>query len=66
MKKRIFYFGFAAVVALAVVLYFYGPSTTPSGQKPLTTLSSANFAEFETAFDEAAGGPRLLVLVSPT
>jgi len=43
-----------------------GPSGAPAGQQPLLALSSANFGEFEKAFDANADVPRLLLLVSPT
>ena len=58
----------AAVVAVLFCagVYLWGPSKTPSTQKPLTALSNTNFNEFETAFDEAADGQRLVLLLSPT
>lgn len=58
----------AAVAALLFFtgVYFWGPSGTPPAQKPLLTLSTANFSQFEDAFDEAADAPRLVLLLSPT
>ncbi len=66
MKRRT-----AILVALAALLcfagvYLWGPSKTPPTQKPLSMLSTANFREFEAAFDEATDAPRLVLLLSPT
>ncbi len=47
-------------------VYFWGPSKTPPAQKPLLTLSTTNFSEFEASFDQAADGSRLVLLLSPT
>lgn len=58
------------LAALAVLLfsawYLWGPSKTPPTQKPLLMLSTANFSEFESTFDEASDSPRLVLLLSPT
>lgn len=59
------------LAALAALLfftgvYFWGPSKTPPMQKPLLTLSTANFSQFEESFDETADGPRVVLLLSPT
>jgi len=64
----------SAVVILAALaallfftgVYFWGPSKTPPTQKPLFALSTANFSEFEAAFDETADAPRMVLLLSPT
>lgn len=66
MKKRAVIF--AALVALLFLagLYLWGPSKTPPTQEPLLRLATANFNEFEAAFDEASDGPRLVLLLSPT
>ncbi len=66
MKKRWLAFGAVAVLLGLAAVYLWGPSATPPTQKPILTLSPANFSEFEAAFDVASGGPRLVVLVSPT
>jgi hypothetical protein len=55
-----------AAVFILLALYFNQNPSTPSGQEPLTTLSSANFVAFASAFDQSPGGPRLLLLLSPT
>jgi hypothetical protein len=64
-KSLIIVAGVAALVVLGGV-YFGSPSKAPPNQKPLLTLSEANFGEFVAAFDGAAEGPRLLLLFSPT
>jgi hypothetical protein len=55
-----------AVLLLLGAVYLWGPSQTPAGQAPLSVLSEASFSQFETAFDLAADGPRLVLLLSPT
>jgi len=60
---------FLTVLAAAVLLaawYFWRPSTVPSGQQELLTLSSANFSEFEKAFNTQSDRPRVVLLLSPT
>ena len=58
----------AALTALLFFagVYLWGPSKTPPSQKPLLTLSTVNFSEFEAAFDESADAPRVVLLLSPT
>jgi hypothetical protein len=58
----------AALVAFMVFAWVYlgGPSKTPPNQKPLLTLTTTNFNEFEAAFDEATDAQRLVLLLSPT
>ncbi len=66
MKRRVV---IAVIVALALLLagaYFWGPSSVPSGQEPLTMLSSANLSEFAAAFDADTDVPRMVLLLSPT
>jgi hypothetical protein len=64
--KRAIALIFVAVLALMAIAYLWIPGSVPGGQKPLLALSSANFSEFEKAFDREPDVPRLLVLVSPT
>ncbi|HXY14615.1 MAG TPA: hypothetical protein VEI26_08960 [Terriglobales bacterium] len=64
--KRAIVLALAAVLVLLGVRYLWGPSSVPPGQEPLVTLSSANFSEFERAFDADADIPRLVLLISPT
>ena len=65
-KKRTIALTVTAVLVLLLVAYLWGPSSVPAGQRPLLTLSRANFSEFEKAFDADAQVPRLLLLFSPT
>jgi hypothetical protein len=66
MKNRVIALAVAAIVALLVAAYLWGPSAAPPGQEPLTELSSANFDSFQNAFDSDSDVPRLVLLVSPT
>ena len=65
-KKRTIFVAVVAVLTLLAVVYLWGPSSVPTGQEPLVTLSSTNFGEFEAAFDGDTNVPRLLLLLSPT
>ncbi len=64
-RKSVLGLAFALLLVLAGV-YLWGPSQTPPTQKPLTVLSTANFPEFASAFDEGGDAPLLLLLLSPT
>ena len=66
MSKRTVFLVAAAIVVLLLAVYLWGPSSVPAGQQPLLTLSSANFSQFENAFDRDADVPRLVLLLSPT
>lgn len=66
MKKRIIIIGTAAILLLVAAAYFWGPSSVPTGQPQLLTLTSDNFHEFESAFDSDTTAPRLVLLLSPT
>lgn len=66
MKKLAFAIGVAVVTLLLVAVYLRMDASTPPGQEPLATLTSANFAAFEESFDKSTEGPRLLLLLSPT
>jgi hypothetical protein len=59
----------AAMLAILLSLlgvYLWGPSKTPAGQPPLSTLSESSFIKFQNAFDSAADEPRIILLLSPT
>ena len=67
MKNRAVIVAVLALVLLMAVVYLWGPSSVPSGQQPLTVLSTADLGEFATAFDD--GEPdvsRMVLLLSPT
>jgi hypothetical protein len=66
MKRRVAILAAFAALLFSAGLYLWGPSKTPPTQKPLLTLSTANFSEFGAAFDEGADAPRLVLLLSPT
>lgn len=64
--KRIVIFAAVVVLILVAAFFLWGPGTVPAGQQPLVTLSSANFTEFENAFNADSQVPRMLFLASPT
>ena len=66
MSKKIVILAAVASFLLFTGLYVWGPTKTPPTQKPLLTLSTANFSEFEAEFDEVTDAPRLVLLLSPT
>ena len=66
MKRRTIVVGVAAILLLLAVAYFWGPSSVPTGQPQLLTLTPQNFHEFESAFDSDTSAPRLVLLLSPT
>lgn len=66
MKKKLATCLAVCVLLLLAILYLWGPSTVPTGQEPLVTLSSTKFSYFQKAFDAQADGPRVVLLVSPT
>lgn len=66
MKKKTFAIGVVVVALLLLAMYLRMDSSTPPGQDPLATLTTANFAAFEESFDKSIKGPRLVLLLSPT
>jgi len=66
VKKKTFAIGVFAVILIFLAVYFMLDSSTPTGQDPLATLTTANFATFEESFDKSSEGPRLVLLLSPT
>lgn len=66
MKKTLTTASVLCALLLFVGFYLWGPSEVPAGQQPLLTISSANFGEFQKAFDVQADGHRVVLLVSPT
>jgi hypothetical protein len=66
MTKRQLAIGVALIGLLLAAFYLRVDSATPPGQPPLVSLSTANFAAFEMAFDKSTDGPRLVLLLSPT
>lgn len=66
MKKGAVVLAAIAALLFSAAWYFWGPSKTPPTQKPLSILSPTTFSQFESAFDDAADSPRLVLLLSPT
>ena len=65
-KTRVISLVVAVIAVLLLAGYVWGPGAAPQGQEPLVSLSDQNFNEFEKAFDEDTGAPRLVLLLSPT
>lgn len=66
MKKRVILVAAVAIVLALAATYLWGPPSVPTGQEPLTVLSSADLSQFASAFDRDADVPRLMLLLSPT
>jgi len=65
-KKRLIGVAAATVLVVLAAAYLWGPGSAPHGQEPVVTLSGGNPGEFEKAFDDEAGVPRMVLLLSPT
>ncbi len=55
-----------AALLLGVGLYFYGGHTAPPTQPALVDLTPQTLSTIESAFNEAKGDVRVLLLLSPT
>ena len=66
VKSRALLLAALAALLLLAGAYLWAPSKAPAAQKPLLILTTANFNDFEAAFDEATDGQRLVLLLSPT
>lgn len=66
MRKRLIILAVVTIAVLLAATYLWGPGAVPPGQQPLVTLSPANVAQFESAFDADAAVPHLVLLLSPT
>jgi hypothetical protein len=66
LKKKSFAVVFAVIALLLAAMYLRMDSSTPPGQDPLATLTTANFAAFEESFNISIEGARLVLLLSPT
>lgn len=55
-----------ALLLGAVLFFYYGGRKVPPGQPALADITPEKFSTIGTAFDEAKGDVRLLVLLSPT
>ena len=53
-------------IVLAAAYLVYAPRRVPEGQPALVRLDAGNIGTLRDAFNAAAGGTRLLVLLSPT
>lgn len=66
MKRKYIILGLLAVLAFGALAYFYGGSQSPSGQRPLRSLTAQNIAELRDEFNAAKDDVRVFLLLSPT
>ena len=66
MKRKYIINGAIGAIILAVLVYCYGGSQTPSGQPPLRSLTAENLSELKNEFNAAKNDTRVLLLLSPT
>ena len=55
-----------AVLAGAMLWYFFGPRQVPPGQPPLATLSASSLEALRADFNRDADRTRVILLLSPT
>jgi hypothetical protein len=55
-----------AALLLGSAIYFYSGHTAPPTQPALVDLTSQTLSKIESAFNDAKGDVRVLVLLSPT
>ena len=58
--------GAALAVLLGVGIYISIPGHAPLGQPALADLNERTLPDFEAEFNRAAGGVRVILLISPT
>ena len=66
MKRSRVILPFIIAIAVFLLYYFYGGSSTPAGQQSLVRLYESNISSLKEAFNGSATSVRVLVLVSPT
>jgi hypothetical protein len=66
MKKSVGILAMVVVAGLTLGRHFYGGSRVPAAQPPLIFLTSSNFDQLRTAFNDASGEVRIVLLLSPT
>ena len=65
VSRRIVLITLSVLVALAAV-YQFAYNAPPAGQRPLVSLHQSRLQELQTAFNDAAGETRVILLMSPT
>jgi len=66
MKSKYIIGMLLAALLLTALVYFYGGSQAPSGQRPLRSLTAQNGADVKNEFNAAKDNVRVLLLLSPT
>jgi hypothetical protein len=65
MTRKAF-LAFPPALLLGAGIYFYGGHTAPPSQPALVDLTPQTLSKIESAFEDAKGDVRVLVLLSPT
>lgn len=65
-KLRLLFFVGLALVAMGIGWSRYASRAVEPGQPPLVTLDGASLSAVRADFNESAGMPRAIVLLSPT
>ena len=66
MKRKYIINGTIGAILLVALIYFYGGSQVPSGQRPLRSLTPQNLSELKQEFNASKDQTRVLLLLSPT
>jgi len=66
MNRKYILVAILTAALVGALLYLYGGSQTPAGQRPLQSLKAQNVAEIKDAFNATRDDVRVLLLLSPT
>jgi hypothetical protein len=67
VKKGVSILAVIVIIGLSTLgWHFYGGSKVPAMQPPLVFLTSSNFDQLRTSFNDATGEVRIVLLLSPT
>ena len=66
MNRRYILVAAVTVAFVGALLYFYGGSQAPAGQRQLQSLTAQNLAEIKNEFNATKEDVRVLLLLSPT
>ena len=65
-RRSAIFVGVLAVLAVAMLWYFFGPRQVPPGQPPLGILSASSLEALRADFNRDADRTRVILLLSPT
>lgn len=66
MNRKYILVAIVTAAFVGALLYFYGGSQAPAGQRPLQKVTAQNVAEIKDAFNATKDDVRVLLLLSPT